>query len=97
MFLFISMEANKRAIKGTEHTLESNIKIGGEFHKESNAPFIKDRAELWDKLYAAQTDKNKTLPQEPIKITLPDGNIVDGTSNVTTPYNVAEKHTKNQF
>ena len=88
------MEANKRAIKGTEHTLESNIKIGGEFHKESNAPFIKDRAELWDKLYAAQTDKNKTLPQEPIKITLPDGNIVDGTSNVTTPYNVAEKHTK---
>ena len=88
------MEENKRATKGTEHTLESKEKIGGEFVKESNAPFIKERAELWDKLYAAQEEKNKSLPQQPIKITLPDGKEVEGTSNVTTPYNIAEKHTK---
>ena len=88
------MEENKRATKGTEHTLQSNAKIGGEFHKEANAAFIKERAELWDKLYAAQEEKNKSLPQKPIKITLPDGKEVEGTSNVTTPYNIAEKHTK---
>ena len=48
------MAENKRAVKGTEHTLVSSNKIGGEFKKEENAPFIKERAELWDKLYSAQ-------------------------------------------
>ena len=88
------MAENKRAAKGTEHTLESKAKIGGEFVKEYNALFIKERAELWDKLFAAQEEKNKSLPQEPIKVTLPDGKEVEGTSNVTTPFNIAEKHTK---
>ena len=88
------MAENKRAVKGTEHTLVSSNKIGGEFKKEENAPFIKERAELWDKLYSAQEEKNKTLPQEKIKITLQDGREVEGTSNVTTPYQIAEKHTK---
>ena len=88
------MEANKRATKGTEHTLASSNKIGGEFKKEENAPFIKERAELWDKLYAAQEEKNKSLPQEKIKIILSDGREIEGVSNVTTPYQVAEKHTK---
>ena len=53
------MAENKRAVKGTEHTLVSSNKIGGEFKKEENAPFIKERAELWDKLYSAQEEKNK--------------------------------------
>ena len=88
------MEDNKRATKGTEHSLQSNVKIGGEFHKQANAPFIKERAEYWDKLYTAQEEKNKSLPQETIKITLPDGKEVEGTSNVTTPYQIGEKHTK---
>ena len=85
---------NKRATKGTEHTLQSNAKIGGEFKKESNAAFIKERAELWDKLYTLQEEKNKSLPQEKISITLSDGKVVEGTSNVTTPYMIGEKHTK---
>ena len=88
------MAENKRAAKGTEHTLESKAKIGGEFVKEYNPLFIKERAELWDKLLATQEEKKKSLPQEPIKVTLPDGKEVEGTSNVTTPYNIAEKHTK---
>ena len=87
-------EANKRATKGTEHSLETNKKIGGEFKKEENASFIKERAEIWDKLYSAQEEKHKSLPQEKIKITLQDGKEVEGISNVTTPYQVAEKHTK---
>ena len=85
---------NKRATKGTEHTLQSNVKIGGEFKKETNAPFIKERAELWDKLLAAQDEKNKSLPQEKISITLKDGEVIEGTSNVTTPHMIADKHTK---
>ena len=88
------MEDNKRATKGTEHTLQTSQKIGGEFTKQENAPFIKERAEIWDKFYSAQEEKNKSLPQEKIKIILQDGREVEGTSNVTTPYQVAEKHTK---
>jgi len=88
------MEENKRATKGTEHSLQTNLKIGGEFTKEKNAPFIKERAELWDKLYAAQLEKNKALPQNPIKVTLVDGTQIDGTSNVTTPLDIAQKHYK---
>ena len=87
-------EANKRATKGTEHSLSTNKKIGGEFKKEENASFIKERSELWDKLYSAQEEKNKSLPQEKIKIILQDGKEIEGISNITTPYQVAEKHTK---
>ena len=87
-------EANKRATKGTEHSISTNKKIGGEFKKEENASFIKERSELWDKLYSAQEEKNKSLPQEKIKIILQDGKEIEGISNITTPYQVAEKHTK---
>ena len=88
------MEENKRATKGTEHSLQTNIKIGGEFNKQKNASFIKERAELWDKLYAAQEEKNKALPKNPIKITLVDGTTIEGISNTTTPLDIAQKHFK---
>ena len=88
------MEENKRAKKGTEHTLDSTVKIGGEFNKELNAPFIKERAEIWDKLFAAQEEKNKSLPQNPIKIKFENGTEIEGTSNKTTPYEAALKHYK---
>ena len=88
------MDENKRAQKGTEHTLESNIKIGGEFKKESNATFIKERAEIWDKLFSSQEEKFKELPQTPIKISIANGIEIEGTSNKTTPNDVALKHFK---
>ena len=88
------MEENKRTTKGTEHSLQTNLKIGGEFKKQTNASFIKERAELWDKLFAAQEEKNKRLPQNPIKITFIDGTEIEGTSNLTTPLDAAQKHFK---
>lgn len=62
------MEENKRATKGTEHTLQGNEKIGGEFTKEANAPFIKERSELWDKLYAAQEEKINPFLNNQLKL-----------------------------
>ena len=88
------MEENKRAKKGTEHTLESSVKIGGEFKKETNSDFIKERAAIWDKLYASQEEKNNALPQTPIKITIENGTEIEGLSNKTTPYDIALKHYK---
>ena len=88
------MDENKRATKGTEHSLQTNLKIGGEFKKESNASFIKERAELWDKLFAKQEEKNKSLPQNKIKISFIDGAETEGISNKTTPNEVALMHYK---
>ena len=88
------MEDNKRATKGTTHTLENNKKIGGEYGKKVNASFIKERSDLWDKLFAIQEEKNKSLPKEPIKIKLQDGKEMEGISNETTPYSIAEKFYK---
>ena len=43
-------------------------------HKETNAAFIKERAELWDKLFAAQTEKNKSPSKSPRKSKRPSRN-----------------------
>ena len=86
---------NKRATKGTEHTLTtSGVKIGGEFTKVANAPFIEERGKLWDKLYAEQAEKNKSLPHDKITITLKDGKQIEGVANETTPGEIGKKHMK---
>ena len=86
---------NKRATKGTEHTLSNvNQKIGGEFVKTPNAPFIEERAKQWDIYYKAQEEKLKTLPKEKITITMKDGKQIEGMSNETSPYEIGKKHLK---
>ena len=88
--------------------MENNIcqkKKDGFFGKKSNKDFegseetknlfIKQRAELWDKLFKEKEKKLKSLPRQEIKITLLDGKEIKGISNVTTPYNIAEKYLKN--
>ena len=86
---------NKRATKGTEHTLSNvNQKIGGEFVKTPNAPFIEERAKQWDIYYKAQEEKLKSLPKEKITITMKDGKQIEGMSNETSPYEIGKKHLK---
>ena len=88
-------DQNKRATKGTEHTLSNvNQKIGGEFVKMTNAPFIEERAKQWDIYYKAQEEKNKSLPKEKITITMKDGKQIEGVSNETTPFEIGKKHLK---
>ena len=91
-----STEQNKRATKGTEHTLNesTSTKIGGAFTKTQNPTFIVERSKLWETFYAQQEDKMKTLPHEKIAITLKDGKEIEGVSNETSPYDVAKKHLK---
>ena len=85
---------NKRATKGTEHTLSNvNQKIGGEFVKTPNAPFIEERAKQWDIYYKAQEEKLKTLPKEKITITMKDGKQIEGSFRAhQVPVIVDEKH-----
>lgn len=51
--------------------------------------YIADRQVLWDKLKKQYDDEIAAKPRDDIKITLPDGKIVEGKSWDTTPYSVA--------
>ena len=88
------MEQNKRATQGTEHTLTTSQKIGGEFTKTKNSPFIEERSKKWEELYKIQEEKQKSLPHEKIQITLKDNIIEEGISNETTPFEIGKKHMK---
>lgn len=88
------MDTNDYYSTKTEFNYKDINKIGGEFKIESQPLFIKKRAELWDKLFLLQENKLKSFPHQPIKITLSNNKEIDGTSYVTTPYDIAEKNFK---
>jgi len=51
--------------------------------------YIQERIDMFDKLYLSYEEFLETAERKPIKITLPDGKVVDGESWTTTPYDVA--------
>lgn len=77
------MKQNKAEKKGGGE--KSNV-------KELNPPpgFIEERQQLWDKLKADYDREIAGKVQSPIKISLPDGKVVDGYSWKTTAYDVAK-------
>ena len=52
--------------------------------------FIAQREKLWQELKADYDKWVAAQPQDPIKVTLPDGKQVEGQAWKTTPYQVAE-------
>ncbi|KAL3288602.1 hypothetical protein HHI36_003040 [Cryptolaemus montrouzieri] len=52
--------------------------------------YINDRLKLWDKFKARYNEELASKPHDPIKVTLPDGKIVEGVSWQTTAYDVAK-------
>lgn len=64
--------------------------IGGSFQPSENPAWLKDRAEVYDEIIAAQKARLAAKPRVPITVTLPDGKTVTGTSWETTPMSVAE-------
>jgi len=51
--------------------------------------FLKDRAAVYDEVIAAQNARLAAKPRVPIKVTLPDGKVVEGISWETTPMAIA--------
>jgi threonyl-tRNA synthetase len=51
--------------------------------------FIDDRQKLWDKLVAKHREELAAKPRKPIKITLPDGKVLDGVAWDSSPYEIA--------
>ncbi|XP_052239215.1 threonine--tRNA ligase 1, cytoplasmic-like isoform X2 [Dreissena polymorpha] len=63
----------------------------GDKLKELNPPpeFQASRQQLWDRLKKEYDDWVAAQEKKPIKITLPDGKVVEGKAWETTPYDVA--------
>lgn len=59
-----------------------------------NEFLIESRAKLWDKLKIEKEENSKKEENKQIKIILKDGKIIEGISNVTTPYAIAESNLK---
>lgn len=59
---------------------------------ELNPPpsFLQDRLELFDRLKAKQDEEAAQKPRDPIKITMPDGSVKEGTAWETTPGDIAK-------
>lgn len=51
--------------------------------------YIQERINIWDQLKKQYDEELQLKPKVTIKVTLPDGKIVEATSWETTPYNVA--------
>ncbi|ESQ32198.1 hypothetical protein EUTSA_v10003725mg [Eutrema salsugineum] len=58
------------------------------------ATVIPKRITLFEQIQANQLEKLKSLPHDPIKITLPDGNVKEGKKWETTPMDIAEQISK---
>ncbi|CAG9833707.1 unnamed protein product [Diabrotica balteata] len=52
--------------------------------------YIDNRLAIWDKLKAQYEAELAKKTEEPIKVTLPDGKIIEGVSWKTTPYDIAK-------
>lgn len=85
----------RRAEKGTVQALSTEEKIGDpNFQICKDAPFIKRRLEVFSELYEKQQKALDEKPKAPIFIELPDGSKKEGTSFVTSPFDIAMELSK---
>lgn len=52
--------------------------------------YINERLAMWDRLKKEYDDKLQSATPKDIKVTLPDGKVVDGLSFRSTPYDIAK-------
>ncbi|KAF2356855.1 TGS protein [Trinorchestia longiramus] len=94
--LHTSPSVEKKAMvqkKENKHDAETKGKCnGGSSLKEQSPPpeFIESRQKLWDELKKKQDELIASKVPEPIKVTLPDGSVREGSSWRTTPYDIAK-------
>jgi threonyl-tRNA synthetase len=80
----------QRATKEVGDRMTSTGLIGGELSIEANSNRYDDRNAVFDRLWALQEEKQAALPDDkPIKVTLPDGTVKDGTAFKTSPLDIA--------
>lgn len=56
---------------------------------EPQPEFIENRNKMWDRLMAEYKEELAAKPKTPIKVTLPDGKVIEGAAWDSTPYSIA--------
>lgn len=80
----------RRAYAGGGPRIGETGKFEGEFKVQENAPYIKHRLDVWDRLFKKHKEELDKKPKKAIKIELPDGKVKDGKSFETTPLEIAQ-------
>ncbi|KAK9886632.1 hypothetical protein WA026_017555 [Henosepilachna vigintioctopunctata] len=90
-----NMQISKQE-KGEKAKIKKDKKAAGESDKSSVKElnplpdYIQERLNLWDKLKVKYNEELLKKSHLPLRVTLPDGKIVDGVSWETTPYDIAK-------
>jgi threonyl-tRNA synthetase len=81
-------DTGKRTIEASEKLVKAG-KIGGPFEKQKTPAFLKQRVELFERLYKEQEEKYAQIDKPEITVTLPDGKAIKGKAFQTTPLDIA--------
>lgn len=84
--------AAPKPAKGAKKDKKAAAKTEDSGPLELNPPpsFLQDRLDLFNKLKAKQDEEIAKQPRVPIKVTMPDGSVKEGTSWETTPGDIAK-------
>mmetsp|Transcript_13954 Transcript_13954/g.38129 ORF Transcript_13954/g.38129 Transcript_13954/m.38129 type:complete len:883 (-) Transcript_13954:235-2883(-) len=82
--------AGRRAFAGSGPRIGESGKFEGEFKAQQNAPYMKHRLDVWDRLFKKHQENLAQQTKKPIKVELPDGKVIDGKAFETTPLQVAQ-------
>eukprot|EP00825_Cyclidium_porcatum_P048507 TRINITY_DN816_c0_g1_i4.p1 TRINITY_DN816_c0_g1~~TRINITY_DN816_c0_g1_i4.p1 ORF type:complete len:748 (+),score=168.04 TRINITY_DN816_c0_g1_i4:70-2313(+) len=80
-----NMEQGKRTKEATSGSINTSGLIGGDFVITPNNPFIDVRLKVYEQALEIQKQMFSKLEKHPIKITLKDGEPIDGEAFKTTP------------
>lgn len=80
----------QEARSGEKVKKEKKKKEGPELELSPPAEYIASRIEMFDRLFAESQAAIAANPRVPIRVTMPDGKVIDGTSWETSPYSIAK-------
>lgn len=81
--------SNRRTVKSSGGNVSGASRIGPSFAPTADPAWIKERSDLLDKMAQRTAEQQAKLERKPIKVTLPDGKVIDGTAWETSPLAIA--------
>jgi len=81
--------SNRRTVASSGGKVSGANRIGPSFTPSADPAWIKERSDLLDKMAQRTAEQQAKLERKPIKVTLPDGKVIDGTAWETSPLAIA--------
>ncbi|CAH8330809.1 unnamed protein product [Eruca vesicaria subsp. sativa] len=95
--LFLSPSPQPSRFPSASSSFCTSPSMASASHKKNEeylSAVIPKRISLFEQIQAIQIEKLKSLPHDPIKVTLPDGNVKEGKRWETTPMDIAAEISK---